>query len=260
MSAIKTLDDRLVDACKRGRAHSIVPLVTRGANPNATTKVGISLLHWASAAGKNDVIAALLDAGADIHSDKNSQAKSASIWARQYHGDLQPIHVAAQHGHWETCRLLIARGANPNAREKSGHTPLHMCCWRDVVLPQHLQEEAVQRQAQAALALIKAGADVNAQTNNLKSQTTDPSVTMSFDGSFFPSRGSTPLLLAAYNGQVPMVAMLLQCGADPSIGQLAGGKTVQEVIRDGDRKLIEPMNSLLASTLPCEPSMPSPRK
>ncbi|KAJ1411421.1 ankyrin repeat-containing domain protein [Ochromonadaceae sp. CCMP2298] len=38
----------------------------------------------------------------------------------------RPIHIAAQNGHYETLKLLIAKNANVNARNVKGNTPIHM--------------------------------------------------------------------------------------------------------------------------------------
>lgn len=47
-----------------------------------------------------------------------------------------PVHLAAQSGHQHIVRLLLNRGANPNARNKHMMTPAHLCvlhCRHEVV-------------------------------------------------------------------------------------------------------------------------------
>jgi len=39
----------------------------------------------------------------------------------------RPVHVAAQSGHQHIVRLLLNRGADPNARNKHMKTPAHLC-------------------------------------------------------------------------------------------------------------------------------------
>ena len=56
---------------------------------------------------------ALIERGADV----NAAADNAQRVA--------PVHAAATVGDIETMRLLLDRGADPNARQQSGFTPLH---------------------------------------------------------------------------------------------------------------------------------------
>lgn len=38
----------------------------------------------------------------------------------------RPLHVAAASGRWKACELLLAHGADPNARDAQGHAPLDL--------------------------------------------------------------------------------------------------------------------------------------
>jgi len=44
-----------------------------------------------------------------------------------------PLHEAASGGHADIAELLLKRGANPNARDRRGYTPLHWASTADVV-------------------------------------------------------------------------------------------------------------------------------
>src|SRR5439155_23219737 len=55
----------------------------------------------------------LIERGADV----NAAAKNPQRVA--------PVHAAVTVGDFETMRLLLDRGANPNARQESGFTALH---------------------------------------------------------------------------------------------------------------------------------------
>jgi hypothetical protein len=120
---------------------------------------GDTALHFAAAAYQTEIVRTLLRAGADVH-------------ARNCRG-LQPLHTASlgdpTSRRWNpsaqaaTVLLLTESGANPNAPDKLGMTPLH---------------KAIRsRCAEAVRALLAHGADP-ARKNK---------------------RGSTPMVLATFN-------------------------------------------------------------
>jgi ankyrin repeat protein len=69
-------------------------------------------LHDAALGGHRDLVALLLDHGADPE-------------AREAESGSTPLYVAASMGRLEVVELLLARGAVVNAANKSGATPLH---------------------------------------------------------------------------------------------------------------------------------------
>ncbi|MCC6050435.1 MAG: ankyrin repeat domain-containing protein, partial [Thermofilum sp.] len=89
-----------------------------------------------------------------------------------------PLHYAALSGHPELAKLLLERGADPNARDDLGETPLH---------------EAVREEAPLELVelLLARGADPNARDR----------------------RGRTPLHYAAERGRADVARLLLDEGA-----------------------------------------------
>jgi ankyrin repeat protein len=88
-----------------------------------------------------------------------------------------PLHYAAIYGSLEALQLLLDKGADPNAKNQAGATPLILAAWN----------------FERARILIERGAAVNAAT----------------------SRGITPLLVAAAApGNVSTVRYLLDKGAD----------------------------------------------
>jgi ankyrin repeat protein len=63
--------------------------------------------------GKTDLVRALLDQeAADIDETRNGYGNSA-------------LHLAATYGHLETVRLLLAKGANVEATNSKGKSPLY---------------------------------------------------------------------------------------------------------------------------------------
>lgn len=104
-------------------------------------------------------------------------------------------------------RTLIRRGADVNASQPDGATPLHWATHRDNL--------------DIADALIKAGANVNAANDY----------------------GVTPLSLACTNGSGPMVDRLLKAGANPNAALPSGETALMTAARVGKP---EPVALLLA--------------
>jgi ankyrin repeat protein len=117
-------------------------------------------------------------------------------------GDL-PLVDAARYAGADAVRALIQKGANVNAAEADGTTPLHWAAHRDDLA--------------AADLLIRAGARVNA-ANDL---------------------GATPLWAASLNGNPAMVRRLLEAGAKPDAALLAGETPVMVASRAGHAAVVE---------------------
>ena len=84
-------------------------------------------------------------------------AKGADVNAKNDTG-ATPLHYTSAEGRKEAAELLIAAGADVNAKEVNGETPLHAA--------------AVHGHNQVVELLIGAGADVNAKTESLLSNLT----------------------------------------------------------------------------------------
>ncbi len=116
----------------------------------------------------------------DRRSADGDDGSTAPVDERSADG-FTALHLAAFFGRLEVARLLLTRGADPNAWATGG---LHV---------QPLHSAVAGGHEQVAALLVDAGADVNAAQ----------------DG------GSTPLMGAAQNGLAATVALLLARGADP---------------------------------------------
>ncbi len=160
---------------------------------NARNENGDSLLLTAAYMGRRDLFELLLERGAGVSLFEASAVGlvervqehldgDAALVNAYSHDGWTPLHLASFFGHEEVARILLARGADVNARSRSTrfakeNTPLHAA--------------AANRQVGVAEVLIAHGADVNAR-----------------DGS-----GFTPLALAAGSKNDVMVVILLEKGA-----------------------------------------------
>ena len=204
----------LMFAIAEGHARVVKALLDGGADPRAKSAGGFTPLLFAARHGDTASASLLLDAGADV----DEPTKDGST----------PLLLAAASGREDVAILLLERGADPNA-VSSGYTPLH------TAVPKDLQR--------LAAALLKKGADPNARLVNAPAALFGPGQgagtevrparaegTPAQNDSNAQSRaaragslaGATPFWLAARTVNVPMLRILLEHGADPTLTSTAG--------------------------------------
>lgn len=136
------------------------------------------------------------------------------------------LHIVALGDHRREAELLLAHGADANARDKFGHTPLFFArsAYMTQVLVSHgadvnarrddgttaLHKAARNGCRQVARTLIRAGADVNAAQD-----------------------GSTPLHVAARRGHWSVVELLVSHGADANTPDSDGDTALALAERGG---------------------------
>ena len=100
--------------CCRGHFAIVQYLVNHGANLEATDNSdGMTPLHYACENGHLDVVRYLLTRGANL--------EAADIW------DRTPLYCVCCEGHLPVVQyLLTGHGANLEATDDNGATPLHM--------------------------------------------------------------------------------------------------------------------------------------
>lgn len=113
----------------------------------------------------------------DIAAMQRLLAHDLSLMDTRYACGNRPLHIAAASGRTEAVRLLLALGADVNARNVCGVTPLHLAILNSA-------SDLVER-------LLRAGADVNACAE----------------------QGATPLTLARMQGRRDIVERLRAAGA-----------------------------------------------
>jgi ankyrin repeat protein len=238
----------LMYAARAGQAKIVAILLAAGAEPNVATRVGSAPAFVApnSVPGFGFGVG-ILRGG--VPADRGRREPTP--------GGMTPLHYAARHNHVEVAKLLIDAGAKVNAREADDITPLLMAISNDnVPVAQFLLAHGGDVNAQdwygrsplweavnvrnlyvhnatfkngvdrAPLldliqALLAAGANVNARTKE-----TPPfrhhllEITGSLEWVDFT--GQTPFLTAALAGDVTVMKLLLQHGADPRIDTFHG--------------------------------------
>jgi ankyrin repeat protein len=190
----------------------------RGFNPNAKPGIerqynftelvaywgGMTALHLAARQGETEAVKALLEAGAPI--DQKAIGDSST-----------PLIVATINGHFDLAKFLVDQGANPEAAQHNGVTPLYAalnCQWAAKAL--YPQPRAYEQQRMTYLDLMAALLDKGANPNVRLTKKVWYSQ-YDFDQSGIDEIGSTPFWRAAYSADVEAMKLLVAHGADPNI-------------------------------------------
>lgn len=222
----------LMTAARTGNAETVRLLLDRGADlRHREPSKGQTALMWAAAENNAEVVRLLVERGADVAERSKSGAFTPFLFAiRGGHlaaakalldagapvDDALPdgtsaLVLAVVNAHYEVAGMLLDRGANPGG-DAQGWTALHQIAWSrrhnaGFNLPGPVQTGGLDS-LDLARRLVARGADVNAR------QKKEPR-----DGNrnLLNRLGATPFLLAAKSADVPLMRVLLELGADPSI-------------------------------------------
>ncbi len=164
-----------------------------------TPNGGMTPLLFAVRDGNFEVTKLLLDQGADIHCSSGNHTS--------------PLVLALINGQIGLAGYLLQRGADPNAADDYGRAALFAAI--DLRNLNQLDAD-LSTDGKNSLDLIKAlltkGVNVNARTD-----TVPVHGLMQFDASWVNFDGQTSFVRAALSGDVEVMRLLLEQGADPSI-------------------------------------------
>jgi ankyrin repeat protein len=117
----------ILAARRAGNSRTVQLLLERGANATERNDTGISPVLSAAASGDVETVRLLLDVGANPDDfPKTNQPRAADVAA----GFRTPLMWAAYHNDVRMVRLLLERGADPNQSTYFGN-PLSHACWGD---------------------------------------------------------------------------------------------------------------------------------
>jgi ankyrin repeat protein len=200
-------------------------------------------LFWAVRSGDAALVKLLLASGAEANVRAphyyrvNNVISGPEIWheppERPEAGET-PLHLAAEEGHAEVARMLIAKGADQNIKDESGQTPLYRACDKrhlGVVKLLLAKGAAVNiRDTSQYTPLHEAVAD-KAITEALLAAGADPNAV---------ADGWSPLVWAAYHGHSDTAELLLAHGAKLDLATACLLGKVKEVERfvASDAKLV----------------------
>ena len=109
----EVLDEALVWACKSGCNQVLARLIQAGANLDADPYRGTPLI-WAAACNRVETAEWLIDHGATVN-------RKATFGGPTHGGGITALHIAAQNGNLPMVQLLIKRGADPKITDGLHH-------------------------------------------------------------------------------------------------------------------------------------------
>ena len=173
-------------ACTNGSVEMVELLLKASANPNTAIATGESPLMTCAASGASAGVKMLLARGASVNAAEPAQRQTALMWA-------------AAERHADVVGVLVEAGADVRATTRKGFTALHFA--------------ARAGDLASVTRLLAAGVDPNIQSTP---DAPEAGRGVSYQSTL--SGGSTPLLVAAVRGQIPVAMYLLEHGANPNAG------------------------------------------
>lgn len=208
----------LFKAIREGTPAAVRPLLKGSPDFAARDEFGDTPLMAAAQTAPVEVLSLLIKAGADVNATNATGAtplmraatfeekarlllaQGARVNVVSTLGNTPLILAARKVGNARTVKLLLDAGAHPNAANVFGATPL--------------MAAVAAEDMDSVRLLLNAGADVSAKPG------------MDVDGVIWGG-GRTPLMWAAFNGNVPMIQLLLSKGAKVDDLVVLGSPLVQ---------------------------------
>jgi ankyrin repeat protein len=150
-----------------------------------------STIHQAADAGDLTKVKAFIQEGIDVNT--------------KVHGST-PLHCAARYGHKEVAELLIAKGADINAKDTRGRTPIDLAINKS--------------QKEIAKLLVSKSVDVSLHTAAYIGdlQRVEKLINGGANVDAKDQKGQTALHYAAKAGEIPVAKLLIANGADVNAG------------------------------------------
>ena len=248
----------LMTAALSGKPEAIRLLLTRGAKVDTKEAYkGQTALMWAAAEGNTAAVDVLLEAGADLKLKSNGGFTPLLFAVRNAHVDTavtmlkrganvndtatdgsSALSIAAVNAFFEMASVLLDHGANPNLPDPRA-SPLHTVAWlrkpgadgaagvgnTPVGTPQQVGKVTA---IQLARKLLEHGANPNTRVEwneprfGKEGGTARNPPNIRLGRHLLTYRGATPFYVAAKNGDVELMRLLIEFKADPKITNITG--------------------------------------
>jgi ankyrin repeat protein len=248
----------LMTAALSGKADAVRLLLTHGAKIDSKEPYrGQTALMWAAAEGNTAAVDVLLEAGADLTLKSNGGFTPLLFAARNAYLETavallkrganvndvatdgsSALSIAAVNAYFELASVLLEHGANPNLPDPRG-SPLHTVAWlrkpgadgaagvgnTPVGTPQQTGRVTA---IQLARKLLEHGANPNTRVEwneprfGKEGGTARNPPNIRLGRHLLSYRGATPFYIAAKNGDIELMRLLVEFKADPTITTLTG--------------------------------------
>jgi ankyrin repeat protein len=179
------------------RGLGFAPLTKDGVRPVGQPKGGLTALMFAAREGALDCVQLLVKAGSDVN-QTSVDGSSALL-------------VAVQNGNYAAASYLLDHGANPNLANNKSWTPLYLTVKNRNQEATAVPGPSTEGALEFIQTLLARGADPNIRIK------ADTEVHQAMTALWLKEAGATPLLRASLSGDLTVVRLLLDHGADPSI-------------------------------------------
>jgi uncharacterized protein len=248
----------LMTAALSGKADAVRLLLTRGATVDTKEPYrGQTALMWAAAEGNTAAVDVLLEAGASLTLKSNGGFTPLLFAVRNAHidtavtllkrganvNDVAPdgssaLSIATVNAFFELASVLLDHGANPNLPDPRA-SPLHTVAWlrkpgadgaagvgnTPVGTPQQTGKVTA---FELARKLLEHGANPNTRVEwneprfGKEGGTARNPPNIRLGRHLLSYRGATPFYVAAKNGDIELMRLLVEFKADPTITTLTG--------------------------------------
>lgn len=224
-SGSPALAGKLTDAMKARDIAQVRSLIAAGEDVNEKVQRDYPI-NVAAAFGPAEMVAVLLEAGADIEQPGRD--------------GLHPLHNAVFLGHRDIVALLIQKGAMVDAKDKSGRTPLVTFAatgGNDIEIPRMLLAAGASPDIESAKADDSPTAlQYAAETGNI--ELAEMLIAAHADVNHRNVRGWSPLHQALENVHPEIVRLLIAHGADVNLENKLGKTPLDYAPNDAMRQLL----------------------